>query len=84
MPIKDLGASMVHELKIGVFGSLELSDVGIMVLGAMYVAVFVILIVSRLYCEGMRHTFPFSICFEFGFLVYSRESGFNLKWCKFD
>ena len=31
MPIKDLGASMVRELKIGVFGGLELSDVGIIV-----------------------------------------------------
>ena len=75
MPIKDLGASMVRELKIGVFGSLDLSDIGIMILGAMYVgamamAVFLILVqcTSR---EGMRHTFPPLLRVELGVLGLS-------------
>ena len=49
-------SSMVRELKIGVFGSLDVSDVGIMILGAMYAGVLVILIVSQLYCEEMPCT----------------------------
>ena len=39
-------SSMVRELKAGVFGSLDLSDIGIMILGAMYAGVLVILIVQ--------------------------------------
>ncbi len=58
-------SSMVRELKIGVFGSLDLSDIGIMILGAMYAGVLVILIVSRFYCEGMRHTSPYTARVEF-------------------
>ena len=50
--------SMVHKLKTGVFGSLDLSDIGIIILGAMHAGVLVILIVSRFYCKGMRHTSP--------------------------
>ena len=38
--------SMVRELKTGVFGSLDLSDIGGIVLGATYAGVLVILIVS--------------------------------------
>ena len=75
---------MVRELKIGVFGGLNLSDVSIGVLGAMYVGIFVILTVSWLYCEQRRYTFAVDFCFEFGFLVCFRESGFNLKWDKFN
>ena len=37
-------SSMVRELKTGVFGSLDLSDIGIMILGAMYAGVLVILV----------------------------------------
>ena len=73
MPIKDLRVSMVRELKIGVFGSLNLSDVSIGVLGAMYVGIFVILTVSWLYCKQRRYTFAVGFCFEFGFLVCFRE-----------
>ena len=79
MPIKDLRVSMVRELRTGVFGSLILSDVSIVVLGAMYVGVFVILTASWLYCKQRRYTFAVSFCFEFGFLVC-----FNLKWDKFN
>ena len=35
-----------------------MSDVGIMILGAMYAGVLVILIVSQLYCEEMPCTSP--------------------------
>ena len=83
MPIKDLRMSMVRELKTGVFGSLILSDVSIGVLDATYVGIFVILTASWLYCEQRRYTFAI-VCFEFGFLVCFRESGFNLKWDKFN
>ena len=50
--------SMVHKLKTGVFGSLDLSDIGIIILGAIYAGVLVILIVSRFYCKGVRYTSP--------------------------
>jgi len=56
---------MVHKLKTGVFGSLDLSDVSIGVLGAMYVGIFVILTVSWLYCKGMRYTSPPAAWVEF-------------------
>ena len=64
-------SSMVRELKIGVFGSLDLSDIGIIILGAMHAGVFVILIVSRFYCKGMRHTFPPAALVEFSVLGLS-------------
>ena len=57
--------SMVRELKTGVFGSLDLSDIGIIVLGATYAGVLVILIVSRFYCEGVRYTSPSATWVEF-------------------
>ena len=64
-------SSMVRELKIGVFGSLDLSDIGIMILGAMHAGVLVILIVSRFYCKGMRHTSPPAAWVEFSVLGLS-------------
>ena len=64
--------SMVHKLKTGVFGSLDLSDIGIMILGAMHAGVLVILIISQLFsCEEVRHTFPLSVWVEFGVLGLS-------------
>ena len=64
-------SSMVRELKTGVFGSLDLSDIGIIILGAMYAGVLVILIVSRFDCEGMRYTFPYTAWDEFSVLGLS-------------
>ena len=64
--------SMVHKLKTGVFGSLDLSDIGIIILGAMHAGVLVILIVGQLLsCKGTRHTFPLSVRVEFGVLGLS-------------
>ena len=63
--------SMVHKLKTGVFGSLDLSDIGIIILGAMHAGVLVILIVSRFYCKGMRHTSPPAAWVEFSVLGLS-------------
>ena len=63
--------SMVRKLKTGVFGSLDLSDIGIMILGAMHAGVLVILIVSRFYCEGMRYTSPYTAWVEFSVLGLS-------------
>ena len=57
--------SMVHKLKAGVFGSLDLSDIGIMILGAMHAGILLILIVSRFYCKGMRYTSPSAAWVEF-------------------
>ena len=65
-------SSMVRELKIGVFGSLDFSDIGNMILGAMYAGVLVSLIIGQvLSCEEMRHTFPLSVRVEFGVLGLS-------------
>ena len=63
---------MVRELKIGVFGILDFSGIGNMILGAMYAGVLVSLIVGQLLsCEEMRHTFPLSVRVEFGVLGLS-------------
>ena len=63
-------SSMVRELKIGVFGSLDFSGIGNMILGAMHAGVLVILIVGGQLnsCEGMPCTFPFSLRVKFGVL----------------
>ena len=58
-------SSMVRELKTGVFGSLDLSDIGIMILGAMHAGILLILIVSRFYCKGTRYTSPSAAWAEF-------------------
>ena len=58
-------SSMVRELKAGVFGSLNLSDIGIMILGAMYAGILLILIVSRFYCKETRYTSPPAAWVEF-------------------
>ena len=58
-------SSMVRELKTGVFGSLNLSDIGLIILGAMYAGILVILIVSRFYCKGTRYTSPPATWVEF-------------------
>ena len=59
---KDLGSSMMRKLEIGVSRNMNLSGIVTMILGAMYVgamamAVFLILVqyTSR---EDLRHTFP--------------------------
>ena len=85
--------SMVRELKTGVFGSLDLSDIGIIVLGATYAGVLVILIVSRFYCEGVRYTSPSATWVEFSVSGLSWDfwglvelqlqlevASFQLKW----
>ena len=65
-------SSLVRKLKIGVFGSLDFSGIGNMILGAMYAGVFVSLIIGKLFsCEEMRHTFPLSVRVEFGVLGLS-------------
>ena len=72
-------SSMVRELKTGVFGSLDLSDIGIIMLGAMYAGVLVILIVSQLQSrEETPRTFPLSVRVEFGVLGISRDFGAKL------
>ena len=65
-------SSMVRELKIGVFGSLDFSGIGNMILGAMYAGVLVILIVSQLHSrKETPRTFPLSVRVEFGVLGLS-------------
>ena len=73
--IKDLGSSMMRKLEIGVSRNMNLSGIVTMILGAMYVgamamAVFLILVqyTSR---EGMRHTFPPLLRVELGVLGLS-------------
>ena len=64
--------SMVHKLKLGVFGNLDFSGIGKMILGAMHAGVLVILIIGQLFsCKEMRHTFPLSVRVEFGVLGLS-------------
>ena len=72
---KDLGSSMMRKLEIGVSRNMNLSGIVTMILGAMYVgamamAVFLILVqyTSR---EGMRHTFPPLLRVELGVLGLS-------------
>ena len=63
---------MVREPKIGVFGSVDFSGIGNMILGAMYAGVLVILIVSRLHSrKETPRTFPLSVRVEFGVLGLS-------------
>ena len=65
-------SSMVHKLKLGVFGSVDFSGIGNTILGAMHAGVLVILIICQLFsCEGTRHTFPLSVWVEFGVLGLS-------------
>ena len=72
---KELGSSMMRKLEIGVSRNMNLSGIVTMILGAMYVgamamAVFLILVqyTSR---EGMRHTFPPLLRVELGVLGFS-------------
>ena len=72
---KELGSSMMRKLEIGVSRNMNLSGIVTMILGAMYVgamamAVFLILVqyTSR---EGMRHTFPPLLRVELGVLGLS-------------
>ena len=58
-------SSMVRELKAGVFGSLDLSDIGTIILGAMHAGILLILIVSQFYCKGTRYTSPPAAWVEF-------------------
>ena len=54
------------------FGSVDFSGIGNMILGAMHAGVLVILIIGQLLsCEEMRHTFPLSVRVEFGVLGLS-------------
>ena len=65
-------SSLVRKLKIGVFGSVDFSGIGNMILGAMHAGVLVILIIGQLFsCEGTRYTFPLSVWVEFGVLGLS-------------
>ena len=65
-------SSLVRKLKIGVFGSVDFSGIGNMILGAMHAGVLVILIIGQLLsCEGTRYTFPLSVWVEFGVLGLS-------------
>ena len=64
--------SLVRKLKLGVFGSVDFSGIGNLILGAMHAGVLVILIIGQLLsCEEMRHTFPLSVRVEFGVLGLS-------------
>ena len=72
---KDLGSSMMRKLEIGVSRNMNLSGIVTMILGAMYVgamamAVFLILVqcISR---EDLRHTFPPLLRVELGVLGLS-------------
>ena len=72
---RELGSSMMRKLEIGVSRNMNLSGIVTMILGAMYVgamamAVFLILVqyTSR---EGMRHTFPPLLRVELGVLGLS-------------
>ena len=54
------------------FGSVDFSGIGNMMLGAMHAGVLVILMIGQfLSCEGTRHTFPLSVWVEFGVLGLS-------------
>ena len=72
---KELGSSMMRKLEIGVSRNMNLSGIVTMILGAMYVgamamAVFLILVqyTSR---EDLRHTFPPLLRVELGVLGLS-------------